>query len=61
LYYCRDNFEGARLQDERLAPLLPVFVGGVRILTRHAMDQSLKQRLSVLFHRIAVLYGLTNN
>ncbi|XP_012218258.2 brefeldin A-inhibited guanine nucleotide-exchange protein 3 [Linepithema humile] len=49
------------LPDERLAPLLPVFVGGVRILTRHAMDQSLKQRLSILFHRIAVLYGLTNN
>ncbi|XP_020284178.1 brefeldin A-inhibited guanine nucleotide-exchange protein 3 [Pseudomyrmex gracilis] len=49
------------LPDERLAPLLPVFVGGVRILTRHAVDQSLKQRLSALFHRIAVLYGLTNN
>lgn len=49
------------LQDERLAPLLPVFVRGVRILTRHAVDQSLKQRLSALFHRIAVLYGLTNN
>ncbi|XP_011347104.2 brefeldin A-inhibited guanine nucleotide-exchange protein 3 isoform X2 [Ooceraea biroi] len=49
------------LPDERLAPLLPVFVSGVRILTRHAMDQSLKQRLSALFHRIAVLYGLTNN
>lgn len=48
------------LPDERLAPLLPVFVGGVRILTRHAVDQSLKQRLSALFHRIAVLYGLTN-
>ncbi|XP_071578313.1 brefeldin A-inhibited guanine nucleotide-exchange protein 3 isoform X1 [Temnothorax nylanderi] len=49
------------LPDERLEPLLPVFVRGVRILTRHAIDQSLKQRLSALFHRIAVLYGLTNN
>ncbi|KAL0123050.1 hypothetical protein PUN28_007584 [Cardiocondyla obscurior] len=49
------------LSDERLAPLLPVFVRGVRILTRHAIDHSLKQRLSALFHRIAVLYGLTNN
>ncbi|KAL6418361.1 hypothetical protein ACFW04_012187 [Cataglyphis niger] len=49
------------LPDERLAPLLPVFVGGVRTLTSHAVDQSLKQRLSALFHRIAVLYGLTNN
>ncbi|KAG7209797.1 hypothetical protein KM043_011413 [Ampulex compressa] len=45
------------LPDERLAPLLPVLVGGVRILTRHAVDQVLKQRLSALFHRIAVLYG----
>ncbi|XP_014477513.1 PREDICTED: brefeldin A-inhibited guanine nucleotide-exchange protein 3 isoform X1 [Dinoponera quadriceps] len=49
------------LPDEQLAPLLPVFVGGVRMLTRHAVDHGLKQRLSVLFHRIAVLYGLTNN
>ncbi|KAI4492341.1 hypothetical protein M0802_009851 [Mischocyttarus mexicanus] len=49
------------LPDERLAPLLPVLVRGVRILTRHAIDQILKQRLSSLFHRIAVFYGLTNN
>lgn len=59
--YCRGSCQEILLQDERLAPLLPVFVGGVRMLTRHAMDQSLKQRLSLLFHRIAVLYGLTNN
>jgi len=52
---------GDFLQDEQLAPLLPVFVRGVRILTRHAVDHSLKQRLSALFHRIAVLYGLTSN
>lgn len=44
-----------------MAPLLPVFVGGVPVLTRHAVDQTLKQRLSALFHRIAVLYGLTTN
>ncbi|XP_032670574.1 brefeldin A-inhibited guanine nucleotide-exchange protein 3 isoform X1 [Odontomachus brunneus] len=49
------------LPDEQLAPLLPVFVSGVRMLTRHAVDRGLKQRLSALFHRIAVLYGLTNN
>ncbi|CAK9833529.1 Brefeldin A-inhibited guanine nucleotide-exchange protein 3 [Anthophora retusa] len=49
------------LSDEQLTPLLPVFVSGVRMLTRHAVDQVLKQRLSALFHRIAVLYGLTNN
>ncbi|XP_053994040.1 brefeldin A-inhibited guanine nucleotide-exchange protein 3-like [Hylaeus volcanicus] len=49
------------LSDDQLTPLLPVFVSGVRILTRHAMDQVLKQRLSALFHRIAVLYGLTSN
>ncbi|KZC05766.1 Brefeldin A-inhibited guanine nucleotide-exchange protein 3 [Dufourea novaeangliae] len=49
------------LPDERLTTLLPVFVSGVRVLTRHAVDQVLKQRLSTLFHRIAVLYGLTSN
>ncbi|XP_017875514.1 brefeldin A-inhibited guanine nucleotide-exchange protein 3 isoform X2 [Ceratina calcarata] len=49
------------LSDDQLIPLLPVFVSGVRMLTRHAVDQVLKQRLSALFHRIAVLYGLTSN
>ncbi|KAG9429339.1 brefeldin A-inhibited guanine nucleotide-exchange protein 3 isoform X1 [Apis mellifera carnica] len=49
------------LSDEQLVPLLPVFVSGVRVLTRYAVDQVLKQRLSTLFHRIAVLYGLTSN
>ncbi|XP_076763576.1 brefeldin A-inhibited guanine nucleotide-exchange protein 3 [Xylocopa sonorina] len=49
------------LSDDQLIPLLPVFVSGVRMLTRHAVDQVLKQRLSTLFHRIAVLYGLTSN
>ncbi|XP_076182641.1 brefeldin A-inhibited guanine nucleotide-exchange protein 3 isoform X2 [Ptiloglossa arizonensis] len=49
------------LPDAQLTPLLPVFVSGVRVLTRHAMDQILKHRLSALFHRIAVLYGLTSN
>nr|XP_034180603.1 brefeldin A-inhibited guanine nucleotide-exchange protein 3 isoform X1 [Osmia lignaria]XP_034180604.1 brefeldin A-inhibited guanine nucleotide-exchange protein 3 isoform X1 [Osmia lignaria] len=49
------------LPDDQLTPLLPVFVSGVRVLTRHAVDQILKQRLSALFHRIAVLYGLTSN
>ncbi|XP_066597342.1 brefeldin A-inhibited guanine nucleotide-exchange protein 3 [Prorops nasuta] len=49
------------LPDDRLAPLLPVLVGGVRVLTRHATDQLLKQRLTALFHRIAVLYGLISN
>ncbi|XP_076390499.1 brefeldin A-inhibited guanine nucleotide-exchange protein 3 isoform X1 [Megachile rotundata] len=49
------------LSDDQLTPLLPVFVSGVRVLTRHAVDQILKQRLSALFHRIAVLYGLTSN
>ncbi|XP_076679931.1 brefeldin A-inhibited guanine nucleotide-exchange protein 3 isoform X2 [Andrena cerasifolii] len=49
------------LPDDRLTPLLPVFVSGVRVLTRHAVDQVLKQRLSALFHRIAVLYELTSN
>ncbi|XP_076240885.1 brefeldin A-inhibited guanine nucleotide-exchange protein 3 isoform X2 [Calliopsis andreniformis] len=49
------------LPDDQLTPLLPVFVSGVRILTRHAVDQVLKQRLSALFHRIAILYGLTSN
>lgn len=48
-------------QDDQLTPLLPIFVSGVRVLTRHAVDQVLKQRLSALFHRIAVLYGLTSN
>ncbi|XP_003424823.1 brefeldin A-inhibited guanine nucleotide-exchange protein 3 isoform X1 [Nasonia vitripennis] len=46
------------LTDERLAPLLPVLVGGIRILTRHAYEPILKQRLSALFHRIAQIYGL---
>ncbi|XP_071870820.1 brefeldin A-inhibited guanine nucleotide-exchange protein 3 isoform X2 [Bombus fervidus] len=49
------------LSDDQLIPLLPVFVSGVRVLTRYAVDQVLKQRLSTLFHRIAVLYGLTSN
>ncbi|XP_043264264.1 brefeldin A-inhibited guanine nucleotide-exchange protein 3 [Colletes gigas] len=49
------------LPDNQLTPLLPVFVSGVRVLTRHAVDHVLKQRLSALFHRIAVLYGLTSN
>lgn len=49
-------------QDERLAPLLPVLVGGVRILTRqHAVEPHLKQRLSLLLHRIATLYGLPSH
>ncbi|XP_046466470.1 brefeldin A-inhibited guanine nucleotide-exchange protein 3 isoform X1 [Neodiprion pinetum] len=49
------------LPDEKLAPLLPVLVGGVQILTRHAADPPLKQHLAVLFHRIAVLYGFSTN
>ncbi|XP_043482060.1 brefeldin A-inhibited guanine nucleotide-exchange protein 3 isoform X2 [Leptopilina heterotoma] len=48
------------LSDERLAPLLPVLVGGVRILTRHATDPSLKQRLSAVFQRIITIYGLAS-
>ncbi|XP_043599777.1 brefeldin A-inhibited guanine nucleotide-exchange protein 3 isoform X2 [Bombus pyrosoma] len=49
------------LSDDQLIPLLPVFANGIRVLTRYAVDQVLKQRLSTLFHRIAVLYGLTSN
>ncbi|XP_011297452.1 brefeldin A-inhibited guanine nucleotide-exchange protein 3 isoform X2 [Fopius arisanus] len=49
------------LPDDNLKPLLPVLVGGVRTLTKFAVDQNLKQKLSTLFHRIVVLYGLTNN
>ncbi|XP_063984842.1 brefeldin A-inhibited guanine nucleotide-exchange protein 3 [Diachasmimorpha longicaudata] len=49
------------LTDDNLKPLLPVLVGGVRTLTKFAVDQNLKQKLSTLFHRIVVLYGLTNN
>ncbi|KAK0081887.1 hypothetical protein PV325_011414 [Microctonus aethiopoides] len=49
------------LPDEKLTPLLPVLVGGVRILTKFAVDSNLKLKISALFHRIVVLYGLTNN
>ncbi|XP_008550828.1 brefeldin A-inhibited guanine nucleotide-exchange protein 3 [Microplitis demolitor] len=49
------------LSDEQLKPLLPVIVGGVRTLTKFAVDPNLKLKISSLFYRIVVLYGLTNN
>ncbi|XP_034951674.1 brefeldin A-inhibited guanine nucleotide-exchange protein 3 [Chelonus insularis] len=49
------------LPDESLTPLLPVLVGGIRTLTKFAVDANLKQKISALFHRIIILYGLTNN
>ncbi|XP_024942475.1 brefeldin A-inhibited guanine nucleotide-exchange protein 3 isoform X2 [Cephus cinctus] len=48
------------LPDEKLTPLLPVLVRGIGILTRHATDPMLKHRLSSLFYRVALLYGLTS-
>ncbi|KAG8035626.1 hypothetical protein G9C98_001054 [Cotesia typhae] len=49
------------LPDDQLKPLLPVVVGGVRTLTKFAVDPNLKMKISSLFYRIVVLYGLTNN
>ncbi|CAG5092160.1 Similar to Arfgef3: Brefeldin A-inhibited guanine nucleotide-exchange protein 3 (Mus musculus) [Cotesia congregata] len=49
------------LPDDQLKPLLPVVVGGVRTLTKFAVDSNLKMKISSLFYRIVVLYGLTNN
>ncbi|XP_014227579.1 brefeldin A-inhibited guanine nucleotide-exchange protein 3 [Trichogramma pretiosum] len=48
------------LPDELLAPLLPVLVGGIRILTRHAYEPVLKQHLAVFFRRIGHIYGLVD-
>ncbi|KAF7995651.1 hypothetical protein HCN44_006758 [Aphidius gifuensis] len=49
------------LPDEKLAPILPILVSGIRALTKFVVDTNLKQKLSKIFHRIVVLYGLTNN
>ncbi|CAB3365009.1 Hypothetical predicted protein [Cloeon dipterum] len=49
----------AQLDDSKFKVLLPVLFNGVRRLTAHATDSSLKQALAEFFHRVAMAYGFS--
>ncbi|KAF4525743.1 hypothetical protein B566_EDAN002003 [Ephemera danica] len=49
----------AQLDDTHFRILLPVLFHGVRRLTAHATDPTLKQALAEFFHRVAMSYGFS--
>ncbi|XP_049951444.1 brefeldin A-inhibited guanine nucleotide-exchange protein 3 [Schistocerca serialis cubense] len=49
----------AQLDDNHFRTLLPVLFHGVRQLTAHATDTTLKQAVAEFFYRVAVLYGFS--